>query len=94
MTVRELLSTVDSFELSEWIAYEKAFGPLGNDYTHEVLASMHELQQALLHLYGAQLERNPIPVPKRFPRPDEAFQNFDLDYDPEVVSQAEFDTQF
>lgn len=31
MTVRELLSRMDSRELSEWMAYEQVTGPLGSE---------------------------------------------------------------
>ncbi len=30
MTVRELLSRIDSREITEWIVYERAHGPLGD----------------------------------------------------------------
>ena len=95
MTVAELLSTVDSFELTEWQAYEQAFGPLGNAYSDDVLAAIHEQLQTLNYLTGSQCEENPVPMPRHWPRPPEAFIEYlHTDPDDEVVSQDEFDTMF
>lgn len=91
MTVRELLDRTDSYELTEWKAYEQAFGPLGSAYSEEILAQIHELIQTELYMAGAQVKKNPIPIPKKCPRPMEAFKQED---DNSIVNRAEFDTAF
>lgn len=60
---------VDSHELTEWQAYEQYTGPLGQNYTNEVLAGIHELLQATNKLLGAKFKKNPVPDPKPYPRP-------------------------
>jgi hypothetical protein len=93
--VRELLATVDSYELSEWVAYERVFGPIGSRYNDEMLAQQHEILQSVAYLLGAQVtpkgQKNPIPIPKHTPRPDEQFVQ---EKDESIVSQAEFDRSF
>lgn len=84
--------TVDSHELTEWVAYEKAFGPLGSRYNDEMLAQQHELLQTLAYLTGAQVtqknQKNPIPSPRHTPRPDEQFVEAEGE---SIVNRAEFD---
>lgn len=75
MPVRELLSRIDSRELTEWVAYEEEFGPVGSRYSDEVLAQLKDL----LHHYayyavGANVptgKKNPIPEPTPTVRPSE-----------------------
>lgn len=45
MTVAELLSRISSWELSEWMAYEDATGPLDNRWRDDMLARIHECIQ-------------------------------------------------
>lgn len=92
-TVGELLARIDSYELAEWEAFERAFGPLGNEYTQETLASILDTLNLLLHLTGNQYEENPIPVPTRHKRPPEVFRDMTTQ-DDEVMDRAEFDSQF
>lgn len=40
MTVRELLSRIDSREISEWIAYENETGPLGSERLDHLVARL------------------------------------------------------
>ena len=69
MTVSELLARIDSYELSEWVAYERAFGPLGSEWRDETLASVQEQLQMSNWLYGeAHWEDNPIEI-EPWPRP-------------------------
>ena len=84
---------MDSHELAEWEAFERAFGPIGNEYTQETLASILDTLNILTHLTGNQYEENPIPVPKRYDRPPDVFQGKTTE-DEDVVDQAEFDSEF
>lgn len=74
-----MLARMTSRQLSEWMAFEKADGPIGGQYEQEVLASIHEQLQAIAHLLGAahftdkEHPDNPVPEPIRYPRPDEVF---------------------
>lgn len=75
-----LLSRISSYELSEWMAYEKAAGPLGRQYSDDMLANIHEILQSLLRLTGAQWgDDNPVPPPLRLKRPLEIFLPDDED---------------
>lgn len=72
MSVRELLATHTSYELSEWEAFEEVYG-FGDHKLYDVLAAIHEQVQLTNHLLGAahftkEDEENPIPAPKRLPR--------------------------
>lgn len=75
MSVRQLLHSMDSAEISEWQAYERAFGPLDRAYGDDMLARIHEQLQLLTHVQGAAGagKQNPIPPPKRVPRPPDVF---------------------
>lgn len=75
MSVRQLLASMDSAEISEWQAYERAFGPLDRAYGDDMLARIHEQLQLLTHVQGAAGggKDNPIPEPKRVPRPPDVF---------------------
>lgn len=71
-----MLATVKSRELTKWAAFEREYGPLGQEYTSEVLASIQEELQFIAHILGAahladEGKKNPIPAPKRIPRPHE-----------------------
>lgn len=88
MSVRQLLHSMDSAEISEWQAYERAFGPLDHAYGDDMLARIHEQLQLLTHVQGAAGagKDNPIPAPKRVPRPPDVFVPVDK---PESEDQAE-----
>jgi hypothetical protein len=68
-----LLATHSSRELSEWIAFEQVYGPIGMKWDREVAAQMHELTQATNHLLGGLMadEKHPnqVPQPESLPRP-------------------------
>lgn len=70
MTVDEMLTRIGARELTDWEAYEQAFGPLGNIYAEDKLAGIHELLQAVLIGLGAT-DGNTV---ERQPRPNEIFQ--------------------
>lgn len=64
---------MDSLEITEWKAFERAHGPIGREWEHETLASIQEQIQFLTRVVGGQYEENPAPEPKRYPRPNEMF---------------------
>lgn len=73
MSVKELLATHTSYELSEWWAHASVNG-LVDPELFELLAGMHEQIQLTNHLLGGahfteEGEENPIPAPMRVPRP-------------------------
>ena len=86
------MERIDSHELAEWQAYERAFGPIGTVYNDDVLAAIHEQLQTGNFLAGAQMEENPIPQPKRVKRPTELFKVPEDQED--GMSIDEFNTQF
>lgn len=87
-----MLHRMSAREVSEWIAYEKATGPL-RGYDEDLLAAVHEQLQLLNHLTGAANagDDNPIPAPTKVRRPHEIFLPTEEE---ETMSQSEFDTQF
>lgn len=72
-TVEELLKRISSREIAEWEAYEAVAGPLGHEYSDEMLASIHEQLQTLNRLTGANFEDNPMPEPTKVPRPEDLY---------------------
>lgn len=64
---------MSSLELTEWMAFERACGPLGGYYDSDLLAGIHEKLQDILLLTGAQFEENPAPQPQRIKRPNELY---------------------
>jgi hypothetical protein len=63
-SVNEMLNSMSSTELTEWIAYERVAGPLGDSYTHEVLASIQEHLQMLLKVQTGEDGPDPKPIPR------------------------------
>ena len=93
-TVAQLLTRVDSYELAEWEAFERAFGPLGNEYDQETLACILDQLGILTYLTGMQYEDNPIPIPRRYPRPHDVFAPPKTTEDDTTESVYEFDRNF
>lgn len=77
-TVTELLSGITAYELTEWEAYERAFGPLGPQYSDNALAEIHEELQKICYVLGAvntgKDQENPVPEPRPVPRPHEMYR--------------------
>jgi len=72
MSVRELLATHTSRELSEWVAYDNVYG-FGDHKLYDVLAGIHEQIQVLNYMFGQanfanEEHENPIPKPERLAR--------------------------
>jgi hypothetical protein len=71
---------MDSYEFSQWIAFERSHGPLGGEWDADALASIQEQLQQISYLLGQAHftdkthKRGPIPKPERFPRPHESLR--------------------
>lgn len=91
MPVTELLSRTTSYELAEWQAFERAYGPLGREYISDALASIHEQLQILNRMTGEQFEDNPAAEPSKWPRPNDIFKPVKED---EGDSPGDFDANF
>jgi hypothetical protein len=75
LTVRELLATHTSAELTELRAYERKNGPIGAQYMEEALAAIHEQIQRVVSaiVAGNVKDEDDIPEVVHFPRPYEVF---------------------
>lgn len=66
-----------SYELTEWMAYERHAGPLGAQWANEAIASLHEQLQFLNYMTGQAHftdkndRKGPAPKPSHYPRPSE-----------------------
>lgn len=75
-----MLGETSSREMAEWMAYEQVVGPFDNTWRDETLSVVLELLQSANHLHGAahftdkKHPDNPVPEPKRWIRPWEAFE--------------------
>lgn len=72
-----MLECIDSYEISEWMAYEKAFGPIGPDYRDRALAAIHTQIRQLCIMYGqvhtdGDFDADDIPI---IPMPDEIYKS-------------------
>lgn len=72
MSVRELLATHTSYELSEWRAFDLVYG-LPESQVADVLADIHEQLQLMNHMFGAanftpesKPEENPVSPPESY----------------------------
>lgn len=80
MSVKQLLRSMDSMEYSQWMAFERANGPIGGEWEAEVQAGIHELLQQISYLLGQAHftdkthRRGPVPKPEKFPRPYESMK--------------------
>lgn len=80
-------------ELSEWEAYEREYGPVNDRWRDEVLAQLHELTQQQMRLLGAahftdkKHRKNPVPEPKRVPRPWVIHEDDEEDQDPKDYTE-------
>lgn len=72
MTVAEMLERISAYELTEWEAYERVYGPLDDVYAQNKLADLHELLQAILLSLSA--DEDGKGTVKRQPRPHEVYE--------------------
>lgn len=69
---------MSSYELSQWMAFERAHGPIGSEWSDEALAAVQEQLQQLSYLLSQAKftdkthRKGPVPKPERFPRPYES----------------------
>lgn len=90
---------MDSREYSQWMAFERAYGPVGNEWSDEALASIQEQLQQLSYLLSQAKftdkthRKGPVPKPERFPRPYESVKRTqivaDNDYEEEWLPPTE-----
>lgn len=72
-----MLTSMDSVEYSQWIAFERMHGPINGEYDSNALAAIQEQLQQISYLLGQAHftdkthKRGPIPKPEVFPRPNE-----------------------
>lgn len=70
---------MDSYEFSQWMAFERAHGPISGEWNANALAEIHEQLQQISYLLGQAHftdkthKRGPVDKPERYPRPNEAF---------------------
>lgn len=71
-----MLGSVSSRELTELRAYEMVNGPIGSQYSEEILGDIHEQLQNLGRLLIAQTaeDADDIPPVHRYPRPWEVWE--------------------
>lgn len=62
MPVDEMLTRMSSFELSEWFAFEQAFGPLDGLWEGEMLRALHVQLQAT---FRGKDDPEPVPFMER-----------------------------
>jgi hypothetical protein len=92
----KVMACLSARQFSEWMAYEKAFGPIDRNYDQEMLAQLHELLQVNNQLTGAAItkkgKKNPAGKFRRVPRAHEMFDpHFDEDdFDEEEEEENEF----
>jgi hypothetical protein len=91
---------MSSYELSQWMAFERAHGPIGDEWSNEALAQIQEQLQQLSYLLSQAKftdkthRKGPVPRPERFPRPYESVtkptpQTVDIDDEAEWLPPTE-----
>lgn len=71
---------MDSVEYSQWIAFERAHGPIRDEWDQEALSNVVEQLATIAYLLGQAHftdkthRRGPIPKPERYPRPYESLK--------------------
>lgn len=93
MTVNDLLNKVSSYELSQWMAFEKVNGPLGQQYSDDMSANIHEQLQAIQFILGRMSagEESPVPPPHRVLRPHEVLTHkYEEVEDPDLLDMDSF----
>jgi hypothetical protein len=95
-----MLTSMDSWEYTQWMAYEQAWGPLGGEYDSDALASIQEQLQQIAYLLGQahftdkNHKRGPIEKPSKFPRPHDVFnpkEGTRRSYIEEIPDEAEWE---
>jgi hypothetical protein len=102
--VDRMMASMSAREYKEWEAYERAVGPLDQQYEREMMAQLHELIQLNNLLTGAQVtkkgKKNPAGKFRKVIRPEELYPallgevDLDEDDDDEEPDDEEFDDGF
>jgi hypothetical protein len=69
-----MLRHIDSFELAEWEAYERANGPLDNKWTALALNAIYEQLQLANRIEAAKRTED-VPEPVPLPPPTDYFRD-------------------
>lgn len=75
-----MLHSMDSMEYSQWMAFERAHGPIRGEWSEEALAGIQEQLQQIAYLLGQAHftdkthKRGPVPKPEHYPRPYESLK--------------------
>lgn len=97
-----MMARISARQFNEWMAYEKAFGPLDDLWVKEMLSQLHELLQFNNQLTGASItgkgKKNPAGKFQKVERPwryDVEDEDVDDDEDDDVIENqiALFDRQ-
>jgi hypothetical protein len=91
-----MLHSMDSVEYSQWMAFERAHGPLRGEWDQEALASVVEQLQTVAYLLSQAHftdkthKKGPIPKPERYPRPYESLRSTSSSTDEDDKDEAEW----
>jgi hypothetical protein len=91
-----MLNSMDSMEYSQWLAYERAHGPINGEWDREATAILVEKLHTIAYLLGQAHftdkthKKGPIPPPERFPRPNESLARSGSAYDDPDKDEAEW----
>ncbi len=94
MTVNELLTKLSSYELSQWMAFERVNGPLGRQYGDDMAANIHEQLQAIQFILGRMSAGadSPVPAPHRVLRPHEVLSKHTVEsYETEDTEEMDLE---
>lgn len=74
-----MLRHVDSDELAEWMAYERAFGPLGDEWTASALIGIYEQLQIGNQIAAAKvMDADDVPASVPLHPPTEFYKPLEL----------------
>lgn len=74
---------MDSIEYSQWMAFERVYGPINGEWDKEAMAAMVEKLHTIAYLLSQanftdkNHRKGPIPKPERYPRPNESLLKLD-----------------
>lgn len=74
--MEELLDTISAREISEWMAYERAFGPIDHTYTNDILADLKEKVDLLFHVTASANGVKDLDPPEKTYRAHELQQKY------------------
>ena len=92
-----MLHSMDSMEYSQWLAFERAHGPINGEWSRETLANIQEQLQSIAyllwqaHFTDKTHKRGPIPKPEHYPRANESMKRLG---GPSPVDEIEDDSEW